>query len=330
MAGRAREAIGEVDRDRPYGPAAPAEPLFLTPPRLPPIPEAKGGGVGTNPGVAAGEVWSQPPGRRPRRRRRRWPWIVLALVLLAGAGTGVVWLTSSVARPVTLRQAESRLGGTGPEAPDAARPVPGVYQYGGSGTEKLSLPPLSQAEGPSIPGTVTLQGSGCFVFRIDYSTHHWQTWKYCLRGGSLWEVGGQSWQLWSIGPLNVTNLSSFTCARSMAVPAQASVGESWSSSCTGTNTSVKGTTVSTGPYRFEGFTTVSVGGANVRAARFLRLRTDSGAQRGTERSEVWFSASTGLPLRLHQDIKVTSATPFGTSTYTQVGVLVLESLTPHR
>ena len=75
---------------------------------------------------------------------------------------------------------------------------------------------------------------------------------------------------------------------------------------------------------------MNVGGTSVQAAEFLRLRTDSGAQNGTERSEVWFDEQNGLILRLAQDIKVTSATSFGTSTYTQVGVLALASLTAHR
>ncbi len=182
-----------------------------------------------------------------------------------------------------------------------------------------------------MPGTVTLLGSSCWIFKIDYSTHHWETWKYCLHKSGLWEAGGQSWQLWSVGPLDVTNLSSFTSApRSMAIPADARPGQEWESSCTGTNTSVKGQTLSAGPYRFMGLTTLSVGGTHVRAAHFLRVRNQSGAQRGTERSQEWFSASTGLPLRLQQDIKVTTSTAFGTSTYTQVGVLALESLVPHR
>ena len=279
---------------------------------------------------APGESADPPVPTSRRRRRRRWPLILAVLVLLAGMGAGAIWLTSSRARPVSLRQAESRLGKSASALPGAARPAPGVYQYTGSGTEKLSLPPLSQAEGPSMPGTVTLQGANCWVFRIDYSTHHWQTWEYCIHDGDLWEAGGQSWQLWSIGPLNVTNLSTFTCApRSMALPAKASVDERWESSCAGTNSSVKGQTISTGPYRFIGLATMSIGGTPVRAAHFLRLRTDSGAQRGTERSEVWFSATTGLLLRLQQDIRVTSPTPFGTSTYTQAGVFTLESLMPH-
>ena len=75
---------------------------------------------------------------------------------------------------------------------------------------------------------------------------------------------------------------------------------------------------------------MSVGGTQVAAAHFLRLRTDSGAQQGTERSEVWFSTRTGLPLRVQQDLEVRSSTPFGTSTYTQVGVFTLTSLVAHR
>ena len=328
MTVRVGNVIGERGRHQSQGILTPSEPVFITPQPHP--------AVGTQVVEVGPSRGNDARGRtpKPRRRHHRWPWIVGALVLLVAVGTGVIWLTSSQARPVTLRQAETQLGGGAADstgAPGATRPAPGVYQYMGSGTEKLSLPPLSQAEGPSMPGTVTLRGSNCFVFRIDYSTHHWQTWKYCLHNGDLWEAGGQSWQLWSIGPLKVTNLSSFTCVpRSMALPAQASLDKWWVSSCTGTNTSVKGQTVSTGPYRFKGFTTMSVGSTPVQAADFLRLRTDSGAQRGTERSEVWFSTSTGLPLRVQQDIKVTSPTPFGTSTYTQVGVFVLKSLVPHR
>ena len=46
--------------------------------------------------------------------------------------------------------------------------------------------------------------------------------------------------------------------------------------------------------------------------------------------QVWFSTRTGLPLRVQQDLKVTNSAPFGTSTYTQVGVFVLASLVAHR
>lgn len=275
---------------------------------------------------------STPPGSAPaaRRRRRRWPWAVLALAVVVGSGAAVFVLGASRAHPVTMGQAERQFGGRGQEVA-GDRPSPGVYRYTGSGTEHLSLPPLSQAEGPTLPGTVTLEGADCWVLRIDYSSHHWQTWDYCRHGADTWEAGGQSWQLWAVGPVDVTNTSDFTCApRTMSLPGAATVGETWNGRCTGTNTSVKGKTLSAGPYRFEGLATLTVGGKPVRSAHFLRLRTDTGAQHGTERSEVWLDAATGLPLKLSQDIVVTTNTPFGTSTYTQSGVMTLASLVPAR
>jgi len=211
------------------------------------------------------------------------------------------------------------------------RPAPGVYAYLGSGTERLSVPPLSQAEGPTIPGTVTLDGARCWVLRFDYSSHHWQTWHYCLHGADLEEAGGQSWQLWPVGPVDVTNLTTFACAPgSMALPARGSPGQTWESRCTGTNTTVSGTTVSTGPYRLVGTSTMTVGGTAVPVVHFHRQRTDTGAQTGTEVADVWVRATDGLPVRLVQHLKVTTATAFGTSTYTQEGELHLESAAPHR
>lgn len=252
-----------------------------------------------------------------------------ALLLLAIAVL-VVWLTTGKATQVTMNQAESRLGPTG-GAPGADRPAPGVYRYAGSGTETLSLPPLSQSEGPTMPGSVTLQGANCWIFRLDYSTHHWQTWRYCRHDGNLWEAGGQTWQVWSVGPLDVTNLTSFTCVGgSMALPAAGSPGQQWHSRRYGSNSSIKGHTVTSGPYRLLGYTTVPIGGVKVRAAHFLRRREDSGAQRGTEKAQVWVDARTGLPLRLRQDLTIRTSTPFGSSTYTQVGELSLVSLTAHR
>ena len=263
------------------------------------------------------------------RRRRRWPWALGALLVLAGAGVAAMWLTASRARPVTMQQAETRLGQGSTDPQGDARPAPGVYEYHGSGTDTLSLPPLSQPEGPTMPGTVTLQGANCWYFRIDYSTHHWQTWDYCLRQGDLRVTGGQLWQLWSIGPINITNLTSITCSQgTVAVAAHALPTQRWAARCTGTSTAVRGQMVSAGPYQFVGNVTMSIGETSVRAAHFLELRTDSGAQRGTERTELWLSESDGLPLRVQQDIKVTTATPFGTSRYTQVGTFTLASLVP--
>lgn len=262
------------------------------------------------------------------RRRRRWPWVLLAVILIVGAGVFTVWLTTNRATQVTMRQAEARLHSKG-DAPGARRPAPGVYQYAGSGSERLSLPPLSQSEGPIIPGTVTTQGVDCWVLRLDYSSHHWQTFDVCLHGADVWETGGVTWQLFSIGPVNVSTTSTFTCAaETMWVPAQRISGRSTRSSCTGTSTSVSGKTLSAGPYTFLGQKTLTIGGKQVRAVHFQQERADSGAQRGSERYDIWLSEQTGLLLRFEQDIKLVSKSPIGKVTYTQTGELHLTSLTP--
>jgi hypothetical protein len=70
-------------------------------------------------------------------------------------------------------------------------------------------------------------------------------------------------------------------------------GETWTQSCTGTNTSVGGTTVD--------------------AFHFVQPRTISGAQHGEENSELWF-APNGLPLRNQRHIVIDSDSPIGTIT----------------
>ena len=59
--------------------------------------------------------------------------------------------TANRAHEVTMGQAEQRLGRQGQQRA-GARPARGVYDYAGSGTEHLTLPPLTQGEGPTIPG----------------------------------------------------------------------------------------------------------------------------------------------------------------------------------
>ena len=119
------------------------------------------------------------PNRTERTGRRVSRRVVVAIVggavLLVGAGIGVfayLWQRDD-ARPVSVREAEQRLDGK-PGGGSAFVPAEGVYQYTGSGSEALSTPPKSQAEGPEMPATVIHHADGCWTFRIDYSTNHWQ------------------------------------------------------------------------------------------------------------------------------------------------------------
>ena len=259
----------------------------------------------------------------------RWRWMALAMVVAVLGAGAAAWLRVGGAGPVTLQQAQKRAGPVGSLAPGDNRPQPGVYLYTGSGEDRLSLPPLSQAQGPTMPATVTAGGPGCWSLRIDYSTHHWQSWDYCWRGGDMTQTGGRFWQLWNVGPFDITNLTSLTCnPPSMVLPAGPQPGQTWSTGCDGTSTAVGGAMRSAGTLTYLGRATVTIAGQEVEAEHFVATRTDSGAQQGSERYETWLAPGSGLPLELRQTISVTTHTPFGRSDYTQNGTLTLASLRP--
>jgi hypothetical protein len=267
-----------------------------------------------------------------RLSRRVVVGIVLGVVLLVAAGAGVLaylWQRPD-ARPVSVNEAEKRLDGAAGDGANGAAFIPaeGVYSYTGSGSEALSIPPKSQAEGPEMPATVLHHAHGCWTFRIDYSTNHWQDWRYCARDGRLVDQGGRTFQRWDFVVSTIENTSTFPCdppsvvLRSDMVP-----GETWQQSCAGTNTSVSGSTVSSGEIRFVGVEPFDVGGTQVDAFHFVQHRTLSGAQHGEANSELWF-APNGLPLRNQRHIVVDTDSPIGSITYTEDGTFTLTSLEP--
>lgn len=251
-------------------------------------------------------------------------------VTLPVLGLGaVLWARQHRARPVTIGEAKDRPTSSTTSVPGDDRPEPGVYEYEGSGTDRLSLPPLRQGQGPTIPGSVELLADDCWRFRIDFSTNHWQSYEYCHRGEGLEEVGGETWQRWIVGVSALTNLTRSACdPGTMFLPASSKVGQEWPGRCVVTNDAIKGETVSAGSYRFVGGQRLDVGGTSVATLHFLRLREYSGGQEGTERTDLWIAADTGLPIRNTRTVDVKTATPFGTSTYTETGEYRLRSLTP--
>ena len=271
------------------------------------------------------------PAKPPARRVSRplLVGMVVGAVLLLGAGIGVfafLWQRDD-ARPVSVQEAGKRLDGGAAGGGDLM-PAEGVYRYEGSGTESLSTPPKSQAEGPTLPATVVHDGDGCWTFRIDYSTNHWQDWRFCVRDRQLLEQGGRTFQRWDFVVSSIENTSTFVCEPPIVVLRPDMVpGETWLQSCAGTNTTVGGTTVSSGDIRFIGVESLDVGGTAVDAFHFVQPRTISGAQRGEENTELWL-APNGLPLRNQRRVVINSDSPIGTITYTEDGMFSLTSLEP--
>ncbi len=267
---------------------------------------------------------------RPRRRHhglRRWLFAAVGIVAALVAVT-VVRSWQGRARPVSVGDATRQFHSTDP-AGGGPHPKPGVYSYVGSGDERLTVPPLSQSQGPTMPGTVELRSDGCWTFRLDYSTNHWESSTYCARGAGVEEAGGQVWHKWMVGPIAVTDLTTSTCdPGSMVLPAPRTDGQSWPARCTSTSSAAPGTGVSAGTYRYLGRATLTVGSTKVVTDHFVRTRTLTGAQQGTEHTELWLVPSTGLLVQDRRTFDVHTDTILGSSTYTESGSIRLRFLTP--
>ena len=268
-----------------------------------------------------------PAPRHPHRRRRTIGALVVVALLAGGALVAARW-SQGKARPVEITDVARPTGTTLPPSPNVLRPPQGVYRYEGSGTDSLDKPPRTQAEGPSMPGVVRHRKDGCWSFRIDYSTNHWQRWDYCpTEGGGLDEVGGAAFQRWNFGAFTNETTSTFDCEAPVVTAGQ-QPGDEWEQRCTGVSTGVDGVTKSAGPFRFVGTEDLTIGGERVAALHYRRERTNSGKQDGAEQGEVWFSAETGMPLRSRHEVEAATDTVIGEVHYTETGEWQLTSLRP--
>lgn len=271
------------------------------------------------------------PEREPARRVRWWiPAAALGGLVVLGIGAAVVlFLTRETpdARPVEAAVEDFR-SSTSQESDDTG-PVPGVYQLQGEGREKISIPPVEQEDGSTMPMTVTVDEEGCWTIRIDYNEAHWQDWDLCREGSTVAETGGHTFQRWDFGALVVENLSTFVCEPAVPfVVLDAEPGDVVDRSCTGTNDQVAGTTTSAGTVTVVAIEPIDIGGEEVEAVHVRRDTDLTGAQTGTEALDLWVSTTDGLPLRGDRAVTVDSDSPIGTVTYTEEGTWQLRSTEP--
>ena len=277
------------------------------------------------------EVAVPEPGRR-HRHRARIVGAIVGVALIAGGATFVVLWNRGSSRPVSMEEARRRAGTPGTDQSAGAvafRPAAGTYQYRGEGTEQLDKPPLTQTQGPDIPGTVTHLEDGCWSLRVDYSTSHWQSWDYCPAGSGLTENAGAFFQRLDLVVAKVDTSSTYTCDPPVdAIRATQQAGDHWTQECRGTSTGSDGEVISSGPYTYVGPESLDIGGTKVEALHYHRLRNLTGGQTGTEDVNVWFDAATGLPLRNQRVITVHSSSLIGGVTYEENGSFQLASMTP--
>ena len=288
-----------------------------------------------------GEAASAATTDHGRSRRRLVIGAGIAIVVLVLVGGWVVFGAESV-RQTSEDEARQRLDDASAPAPGADAepgaspltviPTQGVYRYRGTGREETSFPPLTEEQGPAMPATVTAEADGCWRFRIDYNTHHWQEWSYCTAGGTLTDHGGSTFSRRTIGGVDIDNTSTFTCDPAVVVLGRtaetAASGSARTRSCSGSGSFVADPTTVSGTTTEVGLETITVDGTDIETMHVRDALTYSGAQAGTESSDTWFDAATGLPVRNEHHIVVVTGTPLGDITYTEDGSFELETPGP--
>jgi hypothetical protein len=254
--------------------------------------------------------------------------LVVVAAVAAGATALLVWQADDPG-PATVDDALGRFDDGGPSAgvPDGTRPPEGVFRYAGDGSERLSFPPVRQRYGDVVPGTVTHEDDGCWVLRLDFNEAHWQDWRFCPVDGRIGDAGGSTHQAWDLGVTSVTSLSTFTCDPPGPMFPPDEPGWTVDQRCSGTSDQVEGVATSAGPWRYVGPERIVIGGEALDTWRFTQERTITGAQTGTQVSELWF-AHDGLLVRMERVVDVDSPSPVGDITYSETGTVELTDLEP--
>jgi hypothetical protein len=261
-------------------------------------------------------------------------WLVIGLAVVVVVALGALALAVLRGRPpeeVSVDEAVEQYRTTAPPTTAAARadrPTPGVYTATGSGREKLSFQTSEQPIGPTLPVTVTLEGSDCFLLRVDFNANHWQSWTYCDRDGELVDLGGQVFQRFDLVVVTPESLSTSVCDPPAVVVRPGMVeGDTWDQSCVITS-SETGESTTTGPHLYVGPEVLTIGGAPVDTHHVRDQRTYGGNQEGSGTTDLWIDIRTGLPVRMMWSLRIDSPSPIGSVTYTEEGTWTLDSLVP--
>lgn len=292
--------------------------------------------------MGSGSLWQQYKSRARTAQeatvsaRVRWRTVVLAVVLAVLVGVGVVvvpYFFRAHPGPVSVTTVARGFKGhkSSKVSPKVAYPPPaqGVYVLKGEGSERIVFPPNSQRDGSTMPATVTYVSKGCWRWRVDYNVAHWEAYNFCPSATELLEGVEVNWQTWDYGTIKVTNLEQVVCAKKAVVlPGKPKVGQTFKWSCSGTNTSVSGTTVQLIVVHIMGDQDLRIGRSRVETVHEVQDVTLSGVQHGTVEENWWFSAASGLPVRMNRKITINSSSPLGTVTYHENGSWQMSSVHP--
>lgn len=272
---------------------------------------------------------------RPGRRRRRWPWVAGAIVAVLVIGLGTLVVLVRRGRPAgeaELGAAVTRYdqsGGADAAGAGTGLPPTGVYPATGSGHEQLSIQTTAQPIGPTVPVTITAGDPGCVVVRVDVNAAHWQSWTWCQRDGVLVDTGGQVSQNIDLVITTLSTTATTSCdPPEPLLPPGMAAGQSWPIGPCAITSQGAGTSQTVGITTVVGPEALTIGGQVVHTWRLRDHKSYAGSQRGTQISEWWLAADTGMPVRSDWKLDLKTDTPVGDVGYTEDGTWTLDQLTP--
>lgn len=246
--------------------------------------------------------------------------LIVLVVLVAAAVGGFVALRSSAdtTTAVDAGQLADRADAAGSSTQDrGARPAPGVYEYAGSGVERVSVLGGSTHEfGPTVPAVLEL-GDGCrWTLEINFAKERRSTYTFCTEADGVQLVSSKD----DVTFFGTTDSQVTTCDGAVRSPD--GDGDTRAYTCTGDERSTAH------ELTFRPLSSARVGDEVVEdALTFTDVGTVTGVTRGTTRS-TWTIAPDGLPLAFTESSDVRSDSLLGETDYELTGEWKLASLTP--
>jgi hypothetical protein len=257
-------------------------------------------------------------------QHRTWLLGIGVAVVVAAVAFGV-WLLAlrSPATGVDMNQAlrlYRQLQPAGQAHGAGDLPPPGVYRYGTSGSEKLSVGGISRTFPTSTEMIVT--DASCATVVWEPFTQHTEGLVECPQpAGALSMTTAMSHE--QIAGVVTTDV--IGCPPSAYLVPPPSVGERWNATCHATGQTV----VLVG--QVVGVSSVDVGGDTIPALHTRLTLSFSGAETGTNPSDYWVSLDDGLILREQESVDIAeSGGPLGTVHYSERMAITLTSPTPTR
>jgi hypothetical protein len=260
------------------------------------------------------------------RRTRRVLVGVAVLVLVVGGSVGYL-LFRDTATPVAVEEAVERYrdedaAATTTSSTTPAQPVlpaEGVYVYATVGQEGIDILGGSTHAYPEET-TVTIQHTDCGLRqRWAPLAERWDEEELCVVDGGRERRTFRTHHEF----FGISDDQTYTCDAGYSLfPADATVGDTWPTSCTAGDTTLTGTA------EVLAVEPRTVGDESVETVHLRVTEVAVGGDDGPSSDDYWLRTSDGLLIERSSSVDTRSGSPVGTATYSERFTLRLTSLTP--